>query len=84
MNIREVMRGMGMISGIREKLIKAGVNAQELQWVNFTDPESLNKLAQKIMPNLLRNNPQIAKQIKESGWLDEKTKWEVAEVIDHI
>ena len=84
MNVWEIMRGMGMVSSIREKLIKAGVNAQELQWVNFTDPESLNKLAQKIMPNLLRNNPQIAKQIKESGWLDEKTKWEVAEVIDHI
>ena len=73
-----------MLSSIREKLIKAWVNANELQWVDFTDPESLNKLAQKIMPNLLRNNPQIAKQIKESGWLDGETKQEVAEVIDNI
>lgn len=78
------MRGMGLLSSIREKLIKAGVNANELQWVDFTDPESLNKLAQKIMPNLLKNNPQIAKQIKESGWLDWKTKEDVAEVIDSI
>ena len=75
---------MGMLSSIREKLIKAWVNANELQWVDFTDPDSLNKLAQKIMPNLLRNNPQIAKQIKESWWLDEKTKWEVAEIVDNI
>lgn len=73
-----------MLSSIREKLIKAWVNANELQWVDFTDPDSLNKLAQKIMPNLLRNNPQIAKQIKESWWLDEKTKWEVAEIVDNI
>lgn len=73
-----------MLSSIREKLIKAWVNANELQWVDFTDPDSLNKLAQKIMPNLLRNNPQIAKQIKESWWLDEKTKWEVAEIVDSI
>lgn len=84
MNIWNVMRGMGMLSSIREKLIKAWVNANELQWVDFTDPDSLNKLAQKIMPNLLRNNPQIAKQIKESWWLDEKTKWEVAEIVDSI
>ena len=73
-----------MLSSIREKLIKAWVNANELQWVDFTDPDSLNKLAQKIMPNLLKNNPQIAKQIKESWWLDEKTKWEVTEVIDAL
>jgi hypothetical protein len=78
------MRGMGLLSSIREKLIKAGVNANELQWVDFTDPDSLNKLAQKIMPNLLKNNPQIARQIKESGWLDWKTKEDVAEVIDSI
>ena len=84
MNIWNVMRGMGMLSSIREKLIKAWVNANELQWVDFTDPDSLNKLAQKIMPNLLKNNPQIAKQIKESWWLDEKTKWEVTEVIDAL
>ena len=84
MNVWNVMRGMGLLSSIREKLIKAGVNANELQWVDFTDPESLNKLAQKIMPNLLKNNPQIAKQIKESGWLEWKTKEDVAEVIDSI
>lgn len=84
MNVWNIMRGMGLLSSIREKLIKAGVNANELQWVDFTDPESLNKLAQKIMPNLLKNNPQIAKQIKESGWLDWKTKEDVAEVIDSI
>ena len=84
MNIWNVMRGMWMLSSIREKLIKAWVNANELQWVDFTDPDSLNKLAQKIMPNLLKNNPQIAKQIKESWWLDEKTKGEVTEVIDAL
>ena len=84
MNIWEVMRWMWLISGIREKLIKAGVNAKELQGVNFTDPNSLNELAKKIMPNLLKNNPQIAKQIKESWWLDGKTKEDVAEIVDSI
>ena len=84
MNIWEVMRWMGLISGIREKLIKAGVSAKDLQGVNFTDPKSLNELAKKVMPNLLKNNPQIAKQIKESWWLDGKVKEDVAEIVDSI
>lgn len=84
MNMREVMRGMWMISGIREKLIKAWVSAKDLQGVNFTDPASLNQLAQKIMPNLLKNNPQIAQQIKESGRLDWETKKEVVNIVDNL
>jgi hypothetical protein len=31
MNVWNIMRGMGLLSSIREKLIKAGVNANELQ-----------------------------------------------------
>jgi hypothetical protein len=44
----------------------------------------LNKLAQKIVPWLLKNNPQIAQQIKDSGWLDWKAKEDVAEIVDSI
>jgi len=44
----------------------------------------LNKLAQKIVPKLLRENPDVAKQIKESGWLEGKTKEEVVEIVDNI
>ena len=73
---------MWMISSIREKLLKAGVNAQELQWVDFTSKESLGKLAQKIMPKLLKQNPEIAQKIKNSGWLDTETKEKVTEIID--
>lgn len=84
MNIWSVMNGMWMLAGLREKLIRAGVSAKDLQWVDFSSKESLNQLAQKIVPNLLKSNPQIAKQIKESWRLEGKTKDDVVEIIDNI
>jgi len=84
MNIRWVMSGMWMLAWLREKLLKAGVSAKDLQGVDFSNKDSLNKLAQKIVPWLLKNNPQIAQQIKDSGWLDWKAKEEVAEIVDSI
>ena len=84
MDMRGFMKSMGMLSSIREKLIKNGISAKDLEWVRFDDPESLNNLAQKIMPWLLRNNPEVAQQIKESGLLQWQTKQDVVEVIDNI
>lgn len=84
MNMRWVMSGLWMLAWLREKLLKAGVSAKDLQWVDFTNKESLNQLAQKIVPWLLKSNPQIAQQIKESGWLDWKTKQDVIEIVDNI
>lgn len=84
MNMRGFMKSMGWLSWMREKLINAGVSPQDLQGVSFDDPESLNKLAEKIVPWLLRANPQMAKKIKESGWLDQKTKEEVVQIVDNI
>ena len=84
MDMRGFMKSMGMLSSIREKLIKNGISAKDLEWVRFDDPDSLNKLAEKIMPWLLKNNPQVAQQIKESGLLQWQTKQDVVEVIDSI
>lgn len=84
MDMRGFMKSMWMLSSIREKLIKNGVSAKDLEWVRFDDPDSLNKLAEKIMPWLLKNNPQVAQQIKESGLLQWQTKQDVVEIIDNI
>ena len=84
MDMRGFMKSMWMLSSIREKLIKNGVSAKDLEWVRFDDPESLNKLAEKIVPWLLKANPQMAQKIKESGWLDQKTKEEVVQIVDNI
>ena len=82
MDMWEIMRGAGMISWLRESIIRSWISAQDLQWVDFTSKESLGKLAERIMPKLLKQNPQIAQRIKNSGWLDAQTKEKVTEVID--
>lgn len=84
MDILKVMNGLWLTASIKQKLINIWIPAKDLEWVDFNNMNSINQLAQKIMPNLLRQNPQIAKQIKESNWLDWKTKENVAEVIDSI
>jgi len=84
MNIWGVMNWMWMLAGLREKLLKVGISPKDLEGVDFSSKESLNKLAQKIVPKLLRENPDVAKQIKESGWLEGKTKEEVVEIVDNI
>ncbi len=50
---------------IQWKLQQLWVSPSDLQWVNFSDPNSLEELAKKIMPWLLKNNPQVAQQIKQ-------------------
>lgn len=67
---------------IKNKLIQLGVNPQDLQWVNFNDPASLNQLAAKIMPNLLKSRPDIAQQIKQQATSFVPDKW--AEIIEMI
>ena len=84
MDILKVMNGMWLTASMKQKLINMGVPAKDLEGVDFNDMGSLNQLAAKIMPWLLKKNPQTAKQIKESNWLDWKTKENVAEVIDSI
>lgn len=53
---------------VQSKLQQLWVDPSLLQWVNFSDPNSLNELAQKVMPNLLKQNPQAAQQIKQIAW----------------
>lgn len=67
---------------IKNKLIQLWVNPSDLQNVNFNDPASLNDLAAKIMPNLLKSRPDIAQQIKQQAPNFVPDKW--AEIIDMI
>ena len=69
---------------LREKLLKVGISEKDLKGVDFSSKESLNRLAEKIVPKLLRENPGVAKQIKESGWLEGKMKDDVVEVVDGV
>lgn len=50
---------------IQWKLQQLWVSPADMQWVDFNNPESLEELAKKIVPWLLKSNPQIAQQIKQ-------------------
>lgn len=67
---------------IQWKLQQLWISSQDLQWVNFNDPASLEQLAQKIMPWLLKSNPWIANQIKQIApqYAPDKV-WEIVDII---
>ena len=74
---------MWNFSGMKEKLIQLWVPQETLQNVNFSDINSLNKLAQEIMPGLLANNKWMADKIKGVAsmlWADKQK--EVSDIID--
>lgn len=53
------------------------------QWVNFNDMNSLNDFAQKILPQLLKNNPQAKEMIKQNAQNMEQGE-EIVKIIDSI
>lgn len=67
---------------IQWKLQQLWISSQDLQWVNFNDPASLEQLAKKIMPWLLKSNPWIANQIKQIApqYAPDKV-WEIVDII---
>jgi hypothetical protein len=68
---------------LRNRLIQAGISPNDIQWVDFNNINDLNRLAEKIMPSMIKANPNIANLIKQNSsmlWA-EKSK-EVCEVID--
>ena len=82
-NLLQMLMTMWNFSGMKEKLIQLWVPQETLQNVNFSDINSLNKLAQEIMPGLLANNKWMADKIKGAAsmlWADKQK--EVSDVID--
>lgn len=82
MNLMSLLQMLNAFGWIKNKLIQLWVNPSDLQNVNFNDPASLNDLAAKIMPNLLKSRPDIAQQIKQQAPTFVPDKW--AEIIDMI
>ncbi len=50
--------------------------------VNFNDMGSINNFAQKIMSDILKNNPQMKEWIKQNAPQDKKD--EVVQIVDNI
>ncbi len=81
----DFMSFMNWLKGdlLRQKLVQIWISPNDMQWVDFNNVNDLNKLAEKIVPNLIKQNPNIANMIKQNSsilWA-EKQK-EVCEVID--
>ena len=68
---------------LKQKLLQAWISPNDIQWVDFNNMNDLNSLAEKIMPNIIKSNPNIANMIKQNSNLlwAEKQK-EVCEIID--
>ena len=67
MNINTLMQMLNAFGGIKNKLTQLWVDPSLLQNVDFNDPYALNDLAAKIMPNLIKSNPGVAAQIKQTA-----------------
>lgn len=68
---------------IKNRLLNSWVDASKLQWVDFNDIQQLNKLAEEIMPWIIKANPGIANIIKQnSSMLSKDKQEEVVQVID--
>jgi len=67
MNINMLMQLLNQFWGIKQRLTQLWVNPQDLQNIDFNDPYALNDLAAKIMPNLLKANPNAAAQIMQTA-----------------
>lgn len=84
-NLLQMLMGMWNFSGMKDRLLQLWVPQEKLQNVDFTDLNSLNQLAQEIMPWLLANNKDMANKIKWAAsmlWWDKQN--EVVQIIDNM
>ena len=84
-NLLQMLMGMWNFSGIKGKLLQLWVPQEKLQNVDFTNLNSLNQLAQDIMPWLLANNKDMADKIKSAAsMLGNDKQSEVVEIINNM
>lgn len=69
---------------LKSKLIAQWVEPHQLEWVDFHNMDQLNKLAEQIVPWLIKNNPNMKNLLKQNANLAWDKKNEVVEVIDKL
>jgi hypothetical protein len=67
---------------LKQKLLQAWVSPNDIQWVDFNNMNDLNSLAEKIMPNIIKSNPNIASMLKSNASLLWEKQAEVVEKLD--
>jgi hypothetical protein len=67
---------------LKQKLLQAWISPNDIQWVDFNNINDLNSLAEKIMPNIIKSNPNIASMLKSNASLLWEKQAEVVEKLD--
>ena len=69
---------------LKQRLLAAWISPNDIQWVDFNNINDLNQLAEKIMPNLIKSNPNIANMIKQNSSMLGEKQAEVVQTIDTV
>lgn len=69
---------------LKNMLIQKWVSSKDIEWVDFNNLNDLNALAERIMPNIIKSNPNIANMIKQNANLVGDKQKDVVEVIETI
>jgi len=77
---------LGSLKGdfLKSRLLAMGIEPYKLEGVDFNNIEQLNQLAEKIMPEIIKNNPNIRNLIRQNSSIVGDKQKDVVEVIDKI
>lgn len=77
---------LGSLKGdfLKSRLISMWIEPHKLEWVDFNDINQLNQLAEQIMPDIIRSNPNIRNLLRQNSNLAGDKQKDVIEVIDKI
>lgn len=83
MDIRNFVNGLKG-DFLKQKLLSAWIEPHKLEWVDFNNMEQLNKLAEQLMPEIIKNNPTLKNLIRQNSNLAGNMQKDVVEVIDKL
>ena len=77
---------LGTLKGdfLKSRLIAMGIEPYKLEGVDFNNMEQLNQLAEKIMPEIIKNNPNVRNLLRQNSNLVGDKQKEVVDVIDKV
>lgn len=83
------MSFMDMLNGIKgnllkQKLLSMWIEPHKLEWVDFNDMQQLEDLAKTIMPEIIKNNPNIRNLLRQNSNLAGDRQKEVIDTIDKL
>jgi len=69
---------------LKKMLLQKWILPRDIEGVDFNNLNDLNALAERIMPDIIKSNPNVANMIKQNANLAGDKQKDVVEVIDAI